>query len=763
MSERIEPTRVGEVDFFVPASQIQQKALLLPNWINQESFQALKKYGGFSQYLCLSVVGAPYDSSCLKIAESAQQHLTLSQQDSSSALLADQIKSALQEGLMVICLPVSTEALPGIACRQPAQYLSLVSQLQVPQQVLFVQEKAHWRLRVENPRAEASLALWAGPVHQPIDSVSQKFSGASCATRLPALQQDYFQGSEIVFSSKPILHAHLAQLLLRGILRHSKQGKIIDGFDGSETSYLQVLSAALAMASRLRKETSQKRIGIVLPPGRGALIANLAVVFANKIPVNLNFSASRDAIESAIRRSEIDRMITADPFVRRQPTFPWLANKKLVLMERLLPKLKARIVINLALCKVLPAFLLSKIYGLPSKGGKEEAALLFTSGSSGEPKGVVLSHSNLIANVTQFSTRLALEPGDKIMGTLPLFHSFGFTVTLWYPLLEGYSLVTYPTPLETVKISELIHQHRAALLLATPTFLRGYFRRVKKEHMAPLKHVVAGAEKLPEKLRQSFLKKFGLPIMEGYGLTETSPVTNCNMPSPLSAEEGGKGQQNLAGIEGMAGNIDSAIQIPSAREGSVGQLLAGIAIRIRHPDSGEDLPIDQSGVIWLKGANIFRGYLGDPDRSKEVLQDRWLRTGDVGRIDDDGFLYIEGRLSRFSKIAGEMVPHETVEEYINQAMGLESDDQRAIAIVGVPDEKKGEALVLLSTVSGETLNQEIIDLRYTLLDLGMPSLWTPKQIVPVEEIPALASGKLDLKLCQDLALKAVLPQVTYTS
>jgi acyl-[acyl-carrier-protein]-phospholipid O-acyltransferase/long-chain-fatty-acid--[acyl-carrier-protein] ligase len=377
---------------------------------------------------------------------------------------------------------------------------------------------------------------------------------------------------------------------------------------------------------------------------------------------------------------------------------------------------------------------LCSLLKLPSSGGDAEAALLFTSGSSGEPKGVVLTHRNLISNVTQFAARLDLAGTSKLLGCLPLFHSFGCTVTLWYPLIEGLSLVTYPTPLEPPKLAELIEKHSVELLLATPTFLRGYLRRVKVEQLASLRYVVTGAEKLPLNLEEEFRRKFGKPVMEGYGLTETSPVTNVNLPDPAS-----NGKLPV---------------LASRRLGSTGQLMPGLAVRITDAITGDALPVDRSGIIWMKGPNVFTGYLKQPRKTEEVLRDGWFSTGDVGRLDADGFLHIEGRLSRFSKIGGEMVPHETVEDYIIRALELESDSERRIAVVGVPDPDKGEALVLLSTVAGETVKQELIQLRYTLLEQGVPSLWIPRRLVPVAQIPILASGKLDIKACEKLATSA---------
>lgn len=382
--------------------------------------------------------------------------------------------------------------------------------------------------------------------------------------------------------------------------------------------------------------------------------------------------------------------------------------------------------------KILPSTVLGLLLGLNKRRGDDEATLLFTSGSSGEPKGVVLSHRNVLANVCQFGSRLHMPHGSTILGCLPLFHSFGCTVTLWFPVIEGINLVTYPSPLETKRLAELIALHQINIFLSTPTFLRGYMKRIEPAQLSSLELVVTGAEKLPQSLAHAFEEKFGIRPQEGYGLTETSPATNVNLPDPVPTA--------------------NTVTLPSSRHGSVGQLLPGLAIKLTDPATEKSIPINQQGLIWFKGANVFAGYLGDTKKTAEVLtSDGWFRTGDVGRMDEDGFLYIEGRISRFSKIAGEMVPHETVEAAVNKVLGLDSEAERRIAVVGVPDEQKGEAILLLSTIAGPALEQECIDLRYKLLDEGLSSLWCPKRIIPVTEIPVLASGKLDIKSCESLA------------
>ena len=221
-------------------------------------------------------------------------------------------------------------------------------------------------------------------------------------------------------------------------------------------------------------------------------------------------------------------------------------------------------------------------------------------------------------------------------------------------------------------------------------------------------------------------------MFEGYGLTETSPVISVNLPEPKPTKPGEQVQ-------------------PSSRLGSVGKMAPGIAAEIREPESDRKLSFHETGMVWFRGVNIFEGYLKDEKRTAEVLRDGWLKTGDIGRFDEDGFLYIEGRLSRFSKIGGEMVPHEAVEQKIIDLLGFSGKDERVVAIVGVQDEAKGEALILLASA-----DVDLAQVRDKLHDAGVPNLWIPKKVQRVDSIPVLASGKLDLKNCQQLAAQAKL-------
>jgi acyl-[acyl-carrier-protein]-phospholipid O-acyltransferase / long-chain-fatty-acid--[acyl-carrier-protein] ligase len=628
-----------------------------------------------------------------------------------------------KEGAVVIYVPEEASAVAAPLCTVPGMRLDYLLQAGIPVLPTLVQRLKDTQLPITRTVSDGEAVMAFGPILRG-DGVS-----------LPAYQESLLALAEQVFSAQPFLNMHLGYALMLGLKKHGTRNVFIDGRDDSSLRFDKIFAAALALSKFIKKETTEKRVGIVLPPSPGALIANIAVVLAGKTPVNLNFTAGRGAIESSIRQAGMDRFITADKFVAKVQSFPWPPMKNLIMLERLMPTLKVSSALWYFASKLLPASLLATLIGLPKRGGNAEATLLFTSGSSGDPKGVVLTHRNLLANVCQFGSRLNMKNSDSILACLPLFHSFGCTVTLWYPLIYGLNLVSYPSPLETKKLAELIQQHKVTVMLATPTFLRGYMRGVHREQLASLKLVVTGAEKLPRSVADAFENRFGKRVLEGYGLTETSPVSNVNLNDPEPS--GTEGANHIA---------------PAYRSGSVGQLVPGLALRVTNTDTGQPQSVHQSGIIWFKGANVFTGYLNDPKRSAEVLDaEGWFRTGDVGRLDLDGFLYIEGRMSRFSKIAGEMVPHETVEEAINKALGLENEAGRKIAIVGVPDIDKGEALVLLTTIPGAPEQTEIVALRHRMIDYGLAPLWIPKKMIRVADIPILASGKLDIKGCENIA------------
>lgn len=542
---------------------------------------------------------------------------------------------------------------------------------------------------------------------------------------IATVREELLKLGEMCYSQRPALRGHLARACLRGLKRKPFGIALTDGLDGSTLSRSKLLGVALALSRHLRSTCPEPRIGIVLPPGKGGVVANLAVTLAGKVPVNLNFTTPRDSIESAKEQAGLKTIITARAMAKRLDEFPW--TQDVIHLDEALPPMKRSILVWWIMGIMVPSGVLARWLKLPRIGDQAEAILLFTSGSSGKPKGVVLSHRNILGNVSQFAAMLDAEPNDVLLASLPFFHSFGCTVTLWYPIIEGVRTVTYPSPLEAAKIAKLVEQHAVTLMLATPTFLRAYLRKAEPAQLRSVRLLITGAEKLPDELVKAFRDRFGKEVMQGYGLTETSPVTSTNLPDLTPSK--------------AVPNVQ-----PSHRLGSTGKLLPGIAAEIRDPDTGEKKTLHETGMLWLRGSNIFEGYLNAPEKTAEVLQEGWLKTGDIGRFDEDGFLFIEGRLSRFSKIGGEMVPHETIEQQIIATLTTEEHSERFLAVMGVADPTKGEALVLLSSI-----DVDLPALRAKLATAGVPNLWIPKTVRRVEAIPILASGKLDLAGCKKLA------------
>jgi len=536
--------------------------------------------------------------------------------------------------------------------------------------------------------------------------------------------------AEEAFQERPVLRRHFAREIVRSLAKRPRHVVIVDRTaERRAMNSAQLLAVAAALSRRIRRTIPEKRVGIVLPPGIGAHIANLAVACAGKTPVNLNFTTGRAAVEASLRLGEIKTVITADALRPKIPTFPFPEHTLDLKTELAAMGGKRAIFPWLVAAWLLPNQWMPGLLGLPREGDRAEAALLFTSGSSGEPKGVVLTHRNILANCAQISSLSILPDTAILLGCLPIFHSFGFTVTLWYPMLRGCLVVTVPSPLDTRKIAESIQEEKVTVMLGAPTFIRPLLKKATREELQSLQLVVTGAEKLPMDLYEGFLAAFGIEILQGYGLTETTPASNINQHHPPITTSTAEHQLGK-------------------KAGAVGRLMPGMTARIVDPDTGEELPMGETGMVWMRGANVFPGYLKDNEKTAAAFKDGWFITGDLGRFDEDGFLFIEGRLSRFSKIGGEMVPHGTIEQRIIEAFGWDEHDGPAAVIVGVPDPSKGEAIVLLTTqeISAEQL-------RAKLLEGGLPNLWVPRIIRHVDQIPMLGTGKTDLKACRLLAIE----------
>jgi acyl-[acyl-carrier-protein]-phospholipid O-acyltransferase/long-chain-fatty-acid--[acyl-carrier-protein] ligase len=477
----------------------------------------------------------------------------------------------------------------------------------------------------------------------------------------------------------------------------------------------------MLLAKRLRaRQPADKMIGIMLPATAGGALANIAALMAGRVPVNLNFTAGKDAVSSAVEQCRIRTILTSRAFLSRLKLEPGEGS---VFIEDLLSSFNMGEKLLAAVqARLLPAAVLERLYNPAKSDSNSLATVMFSSGSTGRPKGVMLTHKSVIANVDSIEQLFRLTHRDKIAGILPFFHSLGYTITLWFPILTGLGVVYHPDPLDAKAVGALVAKHKATMLLAAPSFCKSYVRVCTREQFSTLRYVIVGAEKLQDAIAQSFEEAFGLPLLEGYGCTEMSPVVAVNIQD----------------VEG-----DGTRQI-GRKPGTVGHPLPGVSAKILDLETRELLSYNRQGLLLVKGPNCMAGYLGQPEKTQEVMEDGWYVTGDIASIDEDGFIRITDRLARFSKIGGEMVPHMRIEEALRPLLG-----DYACVVTAVPDEQRGERLVLFHT------NREIGPERIweQLSSAGLPKLWIPKResIHYLESLPILGAGKLDFCRLKTLA------------
>ncbi len=512
--------------------------------------------------------------------------------------------------------------------------------------------------------------------------------------------------------------------------RHPFRKCLIDPSNqGKVYTYGEVLAGTRILMHWLRPLLAeQPMVGLWLPPSAGGAFANLAVALLGKTAVNLNYTSSAENIRSAIRQCSLRCVITSRLFLSEKPLDAG-TDVQLIYLEDFRrqvtrwQRLRAYLTVIL-----LPAYVMEHwMLGLGRQSMDDLATIIFSSGSTGDPKGVMLTHRNLAANAESMIQAIDPRPSDLLLGILPFFHSFGFTVTLWVPLQVGAALVFHPDPRQAKEIGDLCRRYQATIFLTTPTLLRFCLKRCDPDDFKTLRILMVGAEKLPPALAQEFKAKFGVLPLEGYGCTELSPVAAANVPD---WEEGGVRQ---------IGN----------KPGSIGQPVPGVAAAIVDPETFQPLPPNSEGMLMIYGGNVMKGYLGRPEATRESLHDGWYITGDIAKYDEDGFLTITDRLARFSKIGGEMVPHQKIEDELHKILGT---NERVCVVTSVPDERRGERLVVLHTALNGTNSHHLVE---QLTEHGLPNLWIPSErdFKQIPEVPVLGSGKVDLKRVKEMALE----------
>ena len=521
--------------------------------------------------------------------------------------------------------------------------------------------------------------------------------------------------------------------LIRVCRRRWSHPKIADSL-GTQMTAGRLLTAMLAMRRVLLRHVKsaeqEPRIGIYLPSTVGGVLANMTVAMSRRVSVNLNFTLHESDLQYIVQDAGLQTIITSKAFMEKKPMnlgVPLLYLEDMKTEVTGLDKACAAFAAGF-----VPAAILERWLGLTKIQPDDPITIIYTSGSTGEPKGVVLSHHNIAGTVDAADQVFQIDDEDTLMGVLPIFHSFGYLATMWLPLMTDARVVFHPNPLDSRQIGEMVQEHKATILFATPTFLRSYMKRCTPEQFATLNLVVVGAEKLPSDLAEQYKEKYGVLPQEGYGTTETTGPASVNVPDHRCQMVHQKG----------------------TKLGTVGRPLPGCLAKILDVDSGKELPINQEGLVHLKGPNIMLGYFHKPEKTAEVLHDGWYNTGDMGFMDDEGFLHITGRMNRFSKIGGEMVPHLRIEDellkIVAQSNGAMNEGQGPpLAVTSLPDPKKGERLIVLHL----PMSQSVSEVLNQLGTCGMPNLWLPSSdcFFQVDQIPLLGTGKLDLRGIKQLA------------
>lgn len=519
---------------------------------------------------------------------------------------------------------------------------------------------------------------------------------------------------------------------------------------GTKLTYHQLLLKSIALANLLSKTlNSSICIGIMLPPSVGAVVANLAVALLGKVAVNLNYTAGQKSFDLYAQRCNLNHIITAKPVVKRlqlecqaEYIFIESVQQDVTLLTKLKTWTESDLCPEIFLGGLLSGLSeqhqidISKL-GLTARQGasgrkkslNSPASIIFTAGSTSDPKGVVLSHENVLSNINAIKEQGQIRRGEVVLGVIPFFHSFGLTMTLWAPLCLGETVVYHYDPFDAKRIGELCEAFKATCIVCTPTMMGLLLRRCRPEQLASIRTCVLGGEKLKKQQSSDIKERLGIAPLQGYGLAETAPVVSCNVPNHVTL-------QNGRVIEGN-------------KLGTVGLPIPGTLIKIVDSDTGKSLPPGQSGIINVKGPQIMLGYLGQPELTSQSIKDGWFNTGDIGFLDEDGFLTVTGRLSQFSKIAGEMVSHMVVEEELYRVSGAGAGE---ISVTCVPDSRRGERLVVVYSKMSKTPQQVVDELRKGEL----PHLWIPNacDFVKIGELPVMPNGKLNLRQIKKIAAES---------
>jgi acyl-[acyl-carrier-protein]-phospholipid O-acyltransferase/long-chain-fatty-acid--[acyl-carrier-protein] ligase len=491
----------------------------------------------------------------------------------------------------------------------------------------------------------------------------------------------------------------LHQQFVRIAKKQANKMAIIDKTTGKYVTYSRALIGALILSSKFKKY-EKGFIGIMIPTSAGCALATVGALMSGRIPVMINYSTGAEGnAKYAQNKCKFKTIITSKALLEKI-NCPVIEG--MVMIEDLMAGVTTGDKLKAALKTKLPV---NMILNCIHQGDENDtAAILFTSGSEKDPKAVQLSHRNLSSNIENFGAYVKISEDDIILANLVFFHIFGLTVNLWVSFYYGMTMVTYANPLDFQTVSTIAREEKPTIMVGTPSFFWGYLHKSEPGDFKTLRLMVAGADKCPDALREGWMNKHGVTLLEGYGATETSPVISVNSQ-----------EYN--------------------RPGSTGKVIPGVEVRLENFETGEACNLKEVGKILVKGDSVMKGYYDDPQLTAEALANGWYNTGDMGYLDEDGFLWHAGRFKRFAKIGGEMVSLVKVENTLEKflPMGV------SCCVVEVSDEKKGAAII--ATVSIEVNRAEMLK----KMGNELPNIALPKQFIVIKELPMMGTGKIDFR------------------
>ncbi|MDO5469860.1 MAG: AMP-binding protein [Akkermansia sp.] len=702
----------------IPASP----TLVIPNRVDLPALRALEEALGGRSRITWMVENTlrPIPEVMLYLSQPGTSGFLCAIDRSSREDLINMVRERLLQGRYVVLLCGRPGQQPATICDVPGKLLSFADDSKLSALPVYVGMYNNSLVR-----GITTTAPWDREVVQFMPEVKP---GPNLGA---AVRSAWMEAEAEQLAAHPALQGTLPEALLAA-LSENPGAMIIDGVDDSQLTYRRLLSYALVLCDKLRSNITNKRLGIILPPGKLATIANLACILAGITPVNINYDITAPTFRYQAEQSGINRFITEARFIHKQQQFPWPSQRDLIYIDRELTEISNT---SLRLRELAIRFDKAELYTRHlhrhAPRPADEAMLFFSSATGGTTKGVPMSHTAILTAIMQMSSRLEVSRGQRVLSALPLSQPMGMLCGMLMPLLQGMDMVTYPDTRAPRRLCELAHNYSTVLTAFTPAQTAELLDAGKPEHFATLRYFLVTGEKLPTGLAHRAINEYKLMLQECYSLTEAAaPVAIC-APPPAPAP----GTPHI---------------IPAGYAGCVGAPLPGIAVRISDLNRPEKtLPSTATGLIWLKGNTVLSRYLKDKPESTTCMRGNWFCTGDVGKLDADGLLTICGRKSRFSKIGDDLVPHIAAEEALARVLGApEGDGNRRLAIVGAPNPRGGgEILVLLSTLHKTVVPQDLITARYALLNARYPASWAPDRIIPVNAIPQLPNGKLDYPVC----------------